>query len=185
MRVLHATCSLFFRISIHQFASLIRNLSFRLKRWFRKTEPRIATTRIKFAKAIYQKHYTGTRLIMYFHRSKIVTPWSWSMKWRNTSTKTCRSIFKTIDRSASEPNPREENFHFHPSSTRPQPFFILSSLPAPLHTWVEGKNLHTHSIQVVSFVWSSNNNSSWHSSQWSKFLSTYEISLTFTMITIT
>lgn len=64
------TCSLFSRISIHQFASLIRNLSFRLKRLISKNRTGIkATTRIKFAKAIYQKHCTGTRLIMYFHRS--------------------------------------------------------------------------------------------------------------------
>lgn len=59
--------------------------------------------------------------------SKIVTPWSWSMKWRNSSTKTCRSIFNESARSIRE----KRTFTFILPQRAPNLF--LSSRACQLH----------------------------------------------------
>lgn len=145
------TYSLFFRISIiDQFASLIRNLSYRS---FLKTDLISKTKAIKRTKAIYQKH-RSTWCNVFSSIFKIVYTLIVIHEMTQLLTKTCPTIFKSkLDRSASEPN-REQNFHFHPSS-RPQ-LFIFSSLPVPLHACVEKicipipyRPFHTFRIQII------------------------------------
>lgn len=112
---------------------------------------------------------------------KSFTPWSWSMKWRNTET--CRTIFKSklaIDPRA-EPN-REPNFHFHPSS-RPQLFYLLElASPTPRVCGKRSAYLF-HTGRFIRFVYSNNLSSQrffhFNDQTRAKILQWYQISFSF------
>lgn len=142
------TYSLFFRISIiDQFASLIRNLSYRS---FLKTDLISKTKAIKRTKAIYQKH-RSTFDVMYFHRFlKSFTPWSWSMKWRNSWLKL---VQRFLNRSSIDPRANliaNRTFTF----ILPRALNFLSSRACQFHStrvWKKSAYLF-HTGRFIRFV---------------------------------